>query len=72
VQLPHNAAMQYKTIKHVTRAELMPGDLVFYFNPVHHVGIYVGSNKIINAPTYGRPVQVAPLDMGPIHGYGRP
>ncbi len=72
VKLPHNAAMQYQTIKHITRSELEPGDLVFYFNPVHHVGIYLGSDKIINAPTYGRPVQVAPLDMAPIHGYGRP
>jgi cell wall-associated NlpC family hydrolase len=72
VKLPHNAAMQYNVVKHITRAQLLPGDLVFYFNPVHHVGIYIGAGKIINAPTYGRPVAIAPVDMATIHGYGRP
>jgi peptidoglycan DL-endopeptidase CwlO len=72
VNLPHSAAGQYQVIKHVTRAELQPGDLVFYYHPIHHVGIYVGDDKVINAPTYGEPVKVSPLNLGPIAGYGRP
>jgi cell wall-associated NlpC family hydrolase len=72
VQLPHSAAEQYRVTKHVTRAELRPGDLVFYFHPIHHVGIYVGADKVINAPTYGEPVKISPLDLAPIAGYSRP
>jgi peptidoglycan DL-endopeptidase CwlO len=72
VNLPHNAAEQYRTIPHVTRAELMPGDLVFYFHPIHHVGIYIGADRIINAPEYGHPVAIASINMAPIAGYGRP
>ncbi|HEY1485742.1 MAG TPA: C40 family peptidase, partial [Micromonosporaceae bacterium] len=72
VNLPHSAAEQYRVIKHVTRAQLRPGDLVFYFHPIHHVGIYVGADKVINAPTYGEPVKISPLTLAPIAGYGRP
>jgi cell wall-associated NlpC family hydrolase len=72
VHLPHSAAEQYRVIKHVTRAELRPGDLVFYFHPIHHVGIYVGADKVINAPTYGEPVKISPITLASIAGYGRP
>ncbi len=39
---------------------LMPGDLVFYGSPrnIHHVGLYLGNGKMINAPTFGVPVQI--------------
>jgi peptidoglycan DL-endopeptidase CwlO len=72
VNLPHSAAGQYSTVQHISRAQLRPGDLVFYFHPIHHVGIYVGDGKVIHAPTYGRPVQIGPLDLASIAGYGRP
>jgi peptidoglycan DL-endopeptidase CwlO len=72
VNLPHSAAEQYTVTKHITRAELRPGDLVFYFQPIHHVGIYIGADKVINAPTYGEPVKISPLTLAPIAGYGRP
>ena len=72
VDLPHSAAGQYRVVQHVTRAQLRPGDLVFYFHPIHHVGIYVGADKVINAPTYRQPVQISPITLGAIAGYGRP
>ncbi|HEY2794609.1 MAG TPA: NlpC/P60 family protein [Micromonosporaceae bacterium] len=72
VNLPHSAAEQYRVTKHVTRAELRPGDLVFYFHPIHHVGIYIGADKVINAPTYGEPVKISPITLGSIAGYSRP
>jgi cell wall-associated NlpC family hydrolase len=39
---------------------LLPGDLVFYGAPgkIHHVGIFLGGGKMINAPTFGQPVQI--------------
>ncbi|MDY3919932.1 MAG: NlpC/P60 family protein [Candidatus Limivivens sp.] len=33
----------------VSIAELMPGDLVFYYNPIGHVGMYIGNGKIVHA-----------------------
>jgi cell wall-associated NlpC family hydrolase len=72
VSLPHNAAMQYRAVAHIKRADLRPGDLVFYFNPVHHVAMYVGENKVIQAPEYGKPVSYADIGLASIHGYGRP
>jgi len=37
--------------------------LVFYGTPtkIHYVGLYLGADKVVNAPTFGKPVQVAPL-----------
>jgi cell wall-associated NlpC family hydrolase len=69
--LPHNAAAQWGVVTHISRGDLKPGDLVFYDN-LGHVGIYVGSNMIIDAPTYGKLVDVRSINRGmPIYGYGR-
>jgi cell wall-associated NlpC family hydrolase len=60
VSLPHNAAMQYTCCTPVLRAQLQPGDLVFYGSSpatIHHVGIYVGNNTMIDAPCTGEVVQ---------------
>lgn len=72
VLLPHNAAMQYATVAHIPRSELEPGDLVFYFTPIHHVAIYIGGDRVIQAPQFGKPVQISGIALGPIDGYGRP
>jgi cell wall-associated NlpC family hydrolase len=68
--LPHNAAMQWNMVARIDRASLQPGDLVFY-NGLNHVGIYVGNNQIIHAPTFGEPVTLAPIGILPLVGYGR-
>ena len=72
VTLPHNAARQYSSMRHLTRADLAPGDLVFYYSDVHHVAIYIGNGMVIHAPQTGDSVRAAGMDMAPIHGYGRP
>ena len=62
VGLPRTAHTQYYKGPHVPPgAALQPGDLVFYGTPakVHHVGMYLGDGKMVNAPTFGKPVQVA-------------
>jgi cell wall-associated NlpC family hydrolase len=71
VSLPHNAAMQWSSVPHISRSALQPGDLVFY-SGLNHVAIYVGNNQVIHAPTYGEPVQVASVTMMTPYGYGRP
>jgi hypothetical protein len=62
VSLPRTAHTQYYKGPHVPQgAALQPGDLVFYGTPakVHHVGMYLGDGKMVNAPTFGKPVQTA-------------
>ncbi|GFJ91869.1 hypothetical protein Prum_055110 [Phytohabitans rumicis] len=51
--LPHNAAMQWDVVAHIGRGSLQPGDLVFY-SDLGHVAIYVGSGKVIHAPSPAR------------------
>jgi cell wall-associated NlpC family hydrolase len=57
ISLPHSSAMQYHYGTHVSRAQLKPGDLVFFYNPIHHVGIYIGNGNMINAT--GNHVQIS-------------
>jgi cell wall-associated NlpC family hydrolase len=71
VSLSHNAAEQWGQVAHISRANLQPGDLVFY-DGLGHVAIYVGRNQVIHAPTQGDVVRTASVDMSPPYGYGRP
>jgi cell wall-associated NlpC family hydrolase len=64
MSLPHSSRAQSHIGKPVPRSELRPGDLVFFGHPVHHVGIYVGDGKMVDAPTFGEPVQVDRLFSG--------
>lgn len=64
ITLPRTAHTQFNTGPRVPNTQsLMPGDLVFYGNPntkIHHVGLYIGGGLMINAPTFGQPVQIEP------------
>lgn len=65
VTLPHNAyrmAMMGQTIR---TSDLQPGDLVFYKTmrrAFSHVGIYLGDNKFIHAPSTGKTVEVSDMN----------
>ncbi|WP_233558907.1 C40 family peptidase [Micromonospora radicis] len=72
VLLPHNAARQRQVTASVSRAVLRPGDLVFYYRDLHHVGMYVGDGWVVHASRAGQPVKMKPLDSSPIHSFGRP
>ncbi|MFI7606954.1 NlpC/P60 family protein [Micromonospora sp. NPDC049366] len=72
VSLPHNAAQQSRVTKNVSRADLRPGDLVFYYSDIHHVGMYVGGGWVVHASQAGVPIKMKKVDDGPIHSYGRP
>jgi cell wall-associated NlpC family hydrolase len=72
VSLPHNARRQYGSMAHINRADLRPGDLIFYYGGISHVAMYVGGGKMIHAPEYGENVRVDRYDSQPIHGFGRP
>jgi cell wall-associated NlpC family hydrolase len=71
VSLPHNAAKQYSVTQRISRSQLRPGDLVFYFSPISHVGMYVGDGWIVHAPRAGESVRMRKIGSD-IAGYGRP
>ncbi|GAB3436465.1 hypothetical protein GCM10027436_15450 [Actinophytocola sediminis] len=61
VKLPRTAQTQFNAGPRVPFGQpLLPGDLVFYGTPttIHHVGLYIGGGLMINAPTFGQPVQI--------------
>ncbi|WP_333767879.1 C40 family peptidase [Streptomyces sp. IBSBF 2435] len=49
----------------VSKADLRPGDLVFFYSGLSHVGIYLGNGQIVHAPHTGAFVEVAPLSWMP-------
>ncbi|CAL8968050.1 hypothetical protein PROP_00192 [Propionicimonas sp. T2.31MG-18] len=49
ISLPHSSSAQSRLGRPVSRSELKPGDLIFWYHPVHHVGMYIGNGKIVHA-----------------------
>ena len=72
VSLPHSSRAQYGSGQRVSRADLQPGDLVFFGSPIHHVGIYVGGNSYIHSPRTGDVVKISPLTRRDYVGAVRP
>ena len=72
ISLPHSSRLQSQMGAAVSRSALQPGDLVFFYSPVSHVGIYVGNGQMVHAPTSGDVVKVASIDsMGGYAGARR-
>ncbi|MGH3646269.1 MAG: NlpC/P60 family protein [Micromonosporaceae bacterium] len=72
VSLPHSSKKQYYATRRVSRDELAPGDIVFYYSDIHHDAVYVGDGWIVHAPEPGRYVEQVRYDKWEIYGYGRP
>jgi cell wall-associated NlpC family hydrolase len=70
--LPHNAAAQYAVTTHIDIADIQPGDLVFFGNPIHHNGMYIGNGQMIDAPHTGAVVRIAAAFRRDLVGVGRP
>ena len=67
IDLPHSSRMQAQMGRAVTRGELQPGDLIAFYSPVSHIGIYIGNGQMVHAPTSGDVVKVSTVDtMGSI------
>jgi cell wall-associated NlpC family hydrolase len=71
VALPHSSSSQYGIGTHISRSQVRAGDLVFFYSPIHHVGIAISNSQMVHAPTYGQPVQVAYIDSSPYVGATR-
>ena len=72
VSLPHSSKAQFSTGTRISEAQLQPGDLVFYYTPISHVGMYIGNGKIVNAQNPRAGVRVAGLHDMPYVGAVRP
>jgi cell wall-associated NlpC family hydrolase len=72
VSLPHSSSAQYASGRHISESELQPGDLVFYYSPISHVGMYIGDGKIVNALNPGAGVVISGLHDMPYSGAVRP
>ncbi|MFE5582410.1 NlpC/P60 family protein [Kitasatospora sp. NPDC056531] len=72
VKLSRMSQDQWNDGPRVARADLQPGDLVFFYGDIHHVGIYIGDGKMIHAPRTGKNVEVLPIDAMPYVGAVRP
>jgi cell wall-associated NlpC family hydrolase len=71
ISLPRTTYAQIDAGRRVSRSELLPGDLVFFYSAISHVGIYVGNGQMVHAPNPSAPVRVAPIDEMPFAGATR-
>ncbi|MEV6091656.1 NlpC/P60 family protein [Streptomyces cellulosae] len=71
VSLPRTTYAQFDAGRRVSRSELLPGDLVFFYSGISHVGLYIGNGQMIHAPNPSAPVRVAPVDQMPFAGATR-
>jgi cell wall-associated NlpC family hydrolase len=65
ISLPHSSSMQSTMGAPVAYADLQPGDLVFFYSPVSHVGMYIGNGQMVHAGTSGDVVKVIDLAYMP-------
>ena len=72
VGIPHQSAAQYASTPHVPKDQAQPGDLIFYYSPISHVGIYIGGGSMIHSPQTGSFVSVTSVRWDKVVGVSRP
>ena len=72
VYLPRNSRAQAAATPRVPAAAAQPGDLIFYYSPISHVGIYLGGGQLVHAPNSGTVVKVSSVSWGKVTAVGRP
>ncbi len=72
VGLPHSSSAQFSSGPRIAESNLQPGDLVFYYSPISHVGMYIGNGLIVNAENPGAGIKVTGLHAMPYVGAVRP
>jgi cell wall-associated NlpC family hydrolase len=65
LELPRSSRQQWKAGRPVYLEQLLKGDLVFFATTgserVSHVGIYIGNNKFLHAPSSGRKIRISSM-----------
>jgi cell wall-associated NlpC family hydrolase len=72
VGLPHSSSAQFGSGPRIAASDLQPGDLVFYYSPISHVGMYIGNGQIVHAANPGTGVAISGLYSMPYVGAVRP
>lgn len=70
ITLEHFTGDLWDEVDHIPYSEAQPGDLVFFYADIQHVGIYIGGGMMVDAPTFGQPVQIQPVSEDPLVGTG--
>jgi cell wall-associated NlpC family hydrolase len=71
ISIPRVAADQQAWSIPVPISQVQPGDLVFFGNPAHHVGMYIGNGLMVEAPHTGAVVQLSSIWWDDLAGFGR-
>lgn len=72
VYLPHQSRRQFNSSPQIPKEYAEPGDLLFFYNPITHVGIYAGGGMMVDAPGVGRTVRLTAVSWGKVVGVTRP
>ncbi|MGS2614057.1 NlpC/P60 family protein [Micromonospora sp. LZ34] len=72
IHLTHFTGAQWNEGKAISRSDARPGDLVFFFSDLHHVGLYLGNDTMVHAARAGKPVNVSSINTMPVAGFRRP
>jgi cell wall-associated NlpC family hydrolase len=72
VSLPRTTWDQVKVGTKVSKSAMKPGDLIFFYDDISHVGIYVGNGQMIHAPKPGANVRYESIEYMPFHSAVRP
>jgi cell wall-associated NlpC family hydrolase len=70
ISLEHFTGDLWNEVVHIPYSEVKPGDLVFFYADISHVGIYLGKGLMVDAPTFGQDVQIQPVADDPLVGVG--
>lgn len=71
VSLPHSSRAMRAMTQRISFDQAQPGDLVFYGNPVHHAGLYIGSGQLVHAPHSGDVVKISGVYSSGSPSFGR-
>ncbi|MGZ4516513.1 MAG: C40 family peptidase [Mycobacteriaceae bacterium] len=71
ISIPRVADAQASSGQAVSRDQLQPGDLVFFYSPISHVGLYAGNGNVLHASTEGQPVKISSMASFPYSGARR-
>jgi cell wall-associated NlpC family hydrolase len=62
IHLDHYTGNQWNEGQHISRNQLEPGDLVFFYADISHVGLYLGDGLMVDAPSFGQDVMVQKIN----------
>ncbi len=72
VSLPHQSGQQYASTPKVPKGDAQPGDLLVFYSPISHIGMYVGDGMMIDSPHTGAFVRLKAVNWNAVVGVSRP